>query len=815
MSTSELGSESLVGLKDISSDTMVVEASTAKLNDQTPNSTPYTKNEPCSIRLESNDVDDDSSNESPSDIKIKEDRCPEKMVSLDSAGDDVARALIQRKQPLMELVSSEEGYVRRLKLVKDFYMPAVPAPSSGDNQPGVANSLPHSDLHNLPPTAPEDLAARWRIIWGNWIQLYEWHSAFLEKLVSLVDSDPDRIPKLFIDSRARLRSIYSKYCENHRKAALIAEQYRDFFEELRLFVGDKEDVVSHLMQPVQRIMRYQLPIAEILKYTQRACSPDLLLWKKTLEIMKEIPKDTQLILEAARIDGFPGVITALGNILLRSDLLVATTTREQLLETVTAYKMALQNANSGIITETSTVNKNPTFQVGRSVVNSNVSFSTDTSNTLNSSSTSSTNLGLLSPVEGCNSVISEGTGLFTGNLKFVESRLFLFEQMLLVTEEVKPKRRVTASDTFSQSTYQFKAAINVNKMRYESHWYNCSLSSGHANSEAATVDHLLCSGYSPDDLRFAILDQTPGKDFVYVIDPITCSNREAWVVQLRDIQNMQHEFLLALQDPRKFNTIARDEGWAKDALTCEPTSAFSSDQSTRTDAQLSISTLSNQSNQQRHKKWPSFTMKRPVRLGSNSSSVGTKVTGTGKESSVSRQNITAKSGSEDRPVCLARSLSAERQLSNREKLVDPKFRTCDEQTGDDICDSSVYRKSSQSANSSLKLTNQSMGSKLSDTIPNEANQHLKGGLLKKRNAFVNFFSRGKPKHRGKHQSQHQLVIPSGLLSGSEEHETVADCSYPDSDDRVCNSDVNLRDSPIKPTDNVPNVKSHALEYTTE
>ncbi|VDO96312.1 unnamed protein product [Schistosoma mattheei] len=73
----------------------------------------------------------------------------------------------------------------------------------------------------------------------------------------------------------------------------------------------------------------------------------------------------------------------------------------------------------------------------------------------------------------------------------------------------------------------------------------------------------MCSGYSPDDLRFAILDQTPGKDFVYVIDPISCSNREAWVVQLRDIQHMQHEFLLALQDPRKFNTSTRDEGWGK------------------------------------------------------------------------------------------------------------------------------------------------------------------------------------------------------------------------------------------------------------
>uniref|UniRef100_A0A094ZUI9 Triple functional domain protein n=1 Tax=Schistosoma haematobium TaxID=6185 RepID=A0A094ZUI9_SCHHA len=783
MSTNELGPQSVVGLKDISLDMMVMQANTMKLSDQEASRSNYSKDGPCSIH-DSFSIDRHSSDENSPGAKIKEDRCAEEITMSGSAGDDVSRALIQRKQPLMELVSSEEGYVRRLKLVKDFYIPAVNAPttaqSNTENIIGAPSSLPHSDSHASPPVAPEDLAARWRIIWGNWIQLYEWHSAFLEKLVSVVESDPDRIPKLFIDSRARLRSIYSKYCENHRKAALIAEQYRDFFEELRIFIGDKEDVVSHLMQPVQRIMRYQLPIAEILKYTQRACSPDLLLWKKTLEIMKEIPKDTQLILEAARIDGFPGVITALGNILLRSDLLVATTTREQLLETVTAYKMALQNVNSGVFSETNTsLNKIPSH-VGRSGVNTGPSLSTDTSATMCSSSATPNSLGLPSPVEGLNSVISEGNGLFTGNLN-----IFIDCSCLIVA--------------------------------LQSHWYNCTLSSGHINSEAATIDNLLCSGYSPDDLRFAILDQTPGKDFVYVIDPISCSNREAWVVQLRDIQHMQHEFLLALQDPRKFNTSTRDEGWAKDSLTHELTSTFSTDQSVRTDAQLSISISScNQASQQPHKKWPSFTMKRPVRLGSNSSSIGTKETGTGRQSSASRPIIPLKSRSQDRPVCLARSLSAERQFPNREKLVDSKFLTCDDQTGDDVCDTSVYRKSSQSANSSLKLTNQSVSSKLSDNIlQNETTPHLKGGLLKKRNALVNFFSRGKPKHRSKHhQSQHQLVVPSGLQSKLE-HEAVPDCTFPNSDDHVCNSEVNLGDNPIISTDNIPNVKPHALEYSTE
>ncbi|KAF5395947.1 Triple functional domain protein [Paragonimus heterotremus] len=229
--------------------------------------------------------------------------------------EESSRALLQRKQPLMELVNSEEGYVRRLRMVKDCYMPVISAarnpasvPSSDSSAvPALPASVSNTSSRELtqtashPPPVPDDLAARWRIIWGNWIQLCEWHSTFLEKLMNLVEREPDKIPKLFIDSRSRLRSIYSKYCENHRKAALIAEQYRDYFEELRVYLNDKEDVVSYLMQPVQRIMRYQLPMAEIVKYTERAGSPDLALWKKALDIMKEIPKDTQLILEVSRM----------------------------------------------------------------------------------------------------------------------------------------------------------------------------------------------------------------------------------------------------------------------------------------------------------------------------------------------------------------------------------------------------------------------------------------------------------------------------------------------------------------------------------
>ncbi|CAL8082204.1 unnamed protein product [Calicophoron daubneyi] len=759
------------------------------------------------ITNSSNSVVDMDPSQSVTDNLNSEDSEERQDVIQSSAVADVERALVQRKQPLMELVASEEGYVRRLRMVKECYMPVVstnksstPLPADGSAL-ASSGALPSSGSLSIrdsfagsaqphPPPVPDDLAARWRIVWGNWIQLYEWHSGFLEKLAGLVETDPDRIPKLFIDSRARLRSIYSKYCENHRKAALIAEQYRDYFEELRVYFGDKEDVVSYLMQPVQRIMRYQLPMAEIVKYTQRACCPDLLLWKKALDIMKEIPKDTQLILEAARIDGFPGVITALGNILIRGDLLVATTTRDQLLETVTGYKTALQEITSGISVPDSSSARlsqplrppQPASPTADAVVSNQPVITPPAPS--DASNSGGSNEGALT---------GDTADLYTGSLKFTEFRLFLFEQMLVVTEEVRAKRRVASAETFAQSTYQFRAAVNVNKMRYEAHWYNCSLPNGHTNADAAAVDQLLSTGLAPDDLRFAVLDQTPGRDVVYVINPITSANREAWVVQLRDIQRMQHEFLLALQDPRRFKTGGRNEDWSKDSDSFGTPPPDSGNFLTRPDSHLPpIVTVQNQGSQQqqsqqqahhRQRKWPSFTMKRPGRLGSTSSSTAPARDGSGAGnsgklpplSSTLRASGPASSETNDRPGSLARSLSAERRPISRIKLdmggsiSDTKFTEGDGVDG-------TYRKSSLSASSSIKVNNQSQCLGIPDTPSPESNMGTtKTGAGKKRNVFANLFGRNKSKHRNKQHTQsqqQQQQAQSQTLLASVIHESV-------------------------------------------
>lgn len=63
-----------------------------------------------------------------------------------------------------------------------------------------------------------------------------------------------------------------------------------------------------------------------------------------------------------------------------------------------------------------------------------------------------------------------------------------------------------------------------------------------------------------DDLRFALWDQTPGRDVIYIIDPQTVATRSAWVVHLRDIQRMQQQLLMALEDPTRFAGGEREWG---------------------------------------------------------------------------------------------------------------------------------------------------------------------------------------------------------------------------------------------------------------
>ncbi|VDO14822.1 unnamed protein product [Rodentolepis nana] len=367
---------------------------------------------------------------------------------------------------------------------------------------------------------------------------------------------------------------------------------------------------------------------------------------------------------AARIDGFPGVITALGTLRIRGDLLVASLSRSELADALRSYakslnilpsnptsrsssgisrltKLHLQSSTSpegvGVDTEeispTAVTNVPPTPETvplnATSTANAPWSESNSPASNLPQSTTPGVPLPPPLPPQHQLSRGSLETGeafapppppVLPGGQKFVVSRLFLFDRMLLVTEEVKAKRKGTSADAFAQSTYQFRAAVNVNKMKFEvqegansfflpsffekPHWFMCSLTSepaqigptipgagegpapapgtpaafaavvgseGPANSATGSSgDQYAGSDWSSvraaldfaasDDLRFALWDQTPGRDVVYIIDPQTVATRSAWVVHLRDIQRMQQQLLMALEDPTRFAAAEKEWG---------------------------------------------------------------------------------------------------------------------------------------------------------------------------------------------------------------------------------------------------------------
>uniref|UniRef100_A0A5K3FRS2 DH domain-containing protein n=1 Tax=Mesocestoides corti TaxID=53468 RepID=A0A5K3FRS2_MESCO len=208
-----------------------------------------------------------------------------------------------RQQPLLELVNSEENYVQQLVQVRETYMKVgFPEPPIVGQECLTRSASCKSDRHPKtrpkPPTPPPaELASKWRILWGNWLQLTEWHTQFVEKVRRAVANQPDTVPLLFLRSQARLRSMYMKYCENYPKAVTLVALHKTYFEDLRTYFFDKNDLLSRLMQPIQRATRYQLPMTEALKLTEQAGSADVDVWRDAVAVLKDLPNDVQLMLE--------------------------------------------------------------------------------------------------------------------------------------------------------------------------------------------------------------------------------------------------------------------------------------------------------------------------------------------------------------------------------------------------------------------------------------------------------------------------------------------------------------------------------------
>lgn len=89
-------------------------------------------------------------------------------------------------------------------------------------------------------------------------------------------------------------------------------------------MGHKLQLPDLLIKPVQRIMKYQLLLSDLLKYTQKAgLQKEVEDLQKAVHIMHVVPKTANDMMMVSRLQNFEGKISAQGKLLQQGLLLVA------------------------------------------------------------------------------------------------------------------------------------------------------------------------------------------------------------------------------------------------------------------------------------------------------------------------------------------------------------------------------------------------------------------------------------------------------------------------------------------------------------
>ncbi|CAJ0930356.1 unnamed protein product, partial [Mesorhabditis belari] len=209
-------------------------------------------------------------------------------------------ARLKRSYVLMELVETEKDYVKDLASVVEGY------------------------VANCEANLPEDLLGKDKIIFANIAQIQEFHANSFLKEIEKSLHDYNAAGRAFVKYERRLENLYVKYCQNKPKSDyLVAEErFEQFFAETKLKLGHKVALCDLLIKPVQRIMKYQLLLKDILKFTERA-NDDTTHLNKALRVMHVVPKACDDMMQVGRLQNFDGNLSAQGKLLYQGTLSIS------------------------------------------------------------------------------------------------------------------------------------------------------------------------------------------------------------------------------------------------------------------------------------------------------------------------------------------------------------------------------------------------------------------------------------------------------------------------------------------------------------
>ncbi|XP_072260964.1 spermatogenesis-associated protein 13 isoform X2 [Pyxicephalus adspersus] len=177
-----------------------------------------------------------------------------------------------RTNVIQEIMNTERVYIKHLKDICEGY---------------IKQCRKHTSMFT---------EAQLKIIFGNIEDVYKFQKAFyknLEKQYNKEEPHRSEIGACFLENQDGF-SVYSEYCNNHPSACLELSnlmkhsKYRHFFEACRLLQQMIDIAIDgFLLTPVQKICKYPLQLAELLKYTTQD-HRDYSKIKEAYEAMKNV-----------------------------------------------------------------------------------------------------------------------------------------------------------------------------------------------------------------------------------------------------------------------------------------------------------------------------------------------------------------------------------------------------------------------------------------------------------------------------------------------------------------------------------------------
>ncbi|AWP01017.1 putative puratrophin-1-like [Scophthalmus maximus] len=151
-----------------------------------------------------------------------------------------------------EMITTEREYVRSLRYIIHHYFP----------------EMDRVDL-------PQDLRGKRSVVFGNLEKLLDFHSQFFLRELEACWKHPLRVPHCFLRHQEQF-SLYALYSKNKPKSdALLANHGNAFFRRKQVELGDKMDLSSYLLKPVQRMSKYALLLTDLFKEVGAAQEAEL------------------------------------------------------------------------------------------------------------------------------------------------------------------------------------------------------------------------------------------------------------------------------------------------------------------------------------------------------------------------------------------------------------------------------------------------------------------------------------------------------------------------------------------------------------